>query len=144
MDKKKTYSGNCFCGDIQVEVEGEPEAMGFCHCNSCRLWSTSLVNAFTLWKPENVKITQGEAKVGAYHKTPKSIRKWCTTCGGHILTVHPMMDLVDVYAVIVPALPFKAGFHLHYQDTIHPMKDGLPKFKDLPAEAGGSGEQLPE
>jgi len=25
-----------------------------------------------------------------------------------------------------------------------PMKDGLPKLKDFPAELGGSGEQLPE
>jgi hypothetical protein len=25
-----------------------------------------------------------------------------------------------------------------------PMKDGLPKFKDFPAEMGGSGETLDE
>ena len=30
------------------------------------------------------------------------------------------------------------------QETVHPMKDGLPRFRDLPAEAGGSGEQLAE
>jgi hypothetical protein len=24
------------------------------------------------------------------------------------------------------------------------MRDGLPKFKDFPAEIGGSGEQMPE
>jgi hypothetical protein len=25
-----------------------------------------------------------------------------------------------------------------------PMRDGLPKFKDFPAEFGGSGETIPE
>jgi len=25
-----------------------------------------------------------------------------------------------------------------------PIKDGKPKFKDMPAEMGGSGETLPE
>jgi putative chitinase len=33
--------------------------MGFCHCRSCRSWSAGPVNAFTLWKPENVKVTKG-------------------------------------------------------------------------------------
>ena len=30
------------------------------------------------------------------------------------------------------------------QETILPMKDGLPKLKDFPAEIGGSGESIPE
>jgi hypothetical protein len=34
--------------------------------------------------------------------------------------------------------------HLNYAETILPIKDGLPKLKDCPAEIGGSGETLPE
>ncbi len=34
--------------------------------------------------------------------------------------------------------------HVNYAETVLPMKDGLPKFKDFPAEMGGSGENLPE
>jgi hypothetical protein len=29
-------------------------------------------------------------------------------------------------------------------ETVPPMKDGLPKLRDFPAEAGGSGEVMPE
>lgn len=29
-------------------------------------------------------------------------------------------------------------------DTILPMRDGLPKLKDFPAELGGSGVVVPE
>jgi hypothetical protein len=54
------------------------------------------------------------------------------------------MGLIDVPAVIIKNLNFKPGFHVHYQESVHPMKDGLPKFRDLPKEAGGSGENLPE
>ena len=43
----------------------------------------------------------------------------------------------------LPKLPFKPGVHVHYQETVLPMKDGLPKMKDLPAEMGGSGTTLP-
>src|ERR1700709_2486022 len=53
------YKGACFCGAVHVEAEGEPIAMGYCHCRSCRSWSAAPVNAFTLWKPEAVRLTRG-------------------------------------------------------------------------------------
>jgi hypothetical protein len=62
------YSGACFCGAAELEVSGQPEAMGYCHCQSCRSWSAAPVNAFTLWKPENVKVTKRANQIGAYHK----------------------------------------------------------------------------
>jgi hypothetical protein len=30
--------------------------------------------------------------------------------------------------------------HVNYAETVLPMRDGLPKVKDFPAEMGGSGE----
>jgi hypothetical protein len=113
--------------------------MGYCHCESCRRWSASPVNAFTLWKPEAVQITQGADNIGTYNKTPLSFRKWCKTCGGHILNEHPGMGLVDVYAAVMPDFPYRAAVHVHYQEMQLHITDGLPKLKDLPAEMGGSG-----
>ncbi len=52
MSNEKVYRGSCFCGAVQFTVSGEPAAMGYCHCESCRSWSAAPVNAFTLWKPE--------------------------------------------------------------------------------------------
>jgi hypothetical protein len=31
-----------------------------------------------------------------------------------------------------------------YAETVLPMRDGLPKLKDFPAEFGGSGEAIAE
>ena len=33
---------------------------------------------------------------------------------------------------------------LQLGQTVLPMRDGLPKLKDFPAEFGGSGEMMPE
>ena len=74
MSGEKTYQGSCFCGAVEFTVTGEPAAMGFCHCESCR------------------------------HR---------------------------------PAV------HVNYQEATLPIKDGLPKLRDFPAEMGGSGEVLP-
>ncbi len=144
MSSGKAYQGNCFCGAVQFTVTGEPAAMGYCHCSSCRHWSAGPVNAFTLWKPDAVKITQGADRIGTYNKTPRSSRKWCKTCGGHVLTEHPAWNLIDVYAAAIPSFPFKPGVHVHYQETVLRIKDGLPKLKDLPKEMGGSGDTVPE
>ena len=140
----KTYRGACFCGAVEVTVTGEPAGMGYCHCESCRWWSAGPVNAFTLWKPEAVKVTKGADNIGTYNKTPKSDRKWCKTCGGHVFTDHRLWGVVDVYAAVIPEFPYQPSVHVNYQETKLRMKDGLPKMKDLPKEMGGSGASMPE
>jgi hypothetical protein len=110
-----------------AEATGAPTAMGHCHCRSCRWWSAGPVNAFTLWKPANVK-------------SDNSQRQFCRTCGEH----HPRWTLVDVCAGILPELPFEPQLHVHYGESVLPVRDGLPKLRDLPAEMGGSGASLPE
>ena len=144
MNAEQTYQGSCFCGDVQFTVTGAPEAMGYCHCESCRHWSAGPVNAFTLWKPEAVVVTRGADNIGTYHKTDSSYRKWCKTCGGHFFTEHPGMGLTDVYAAAIPDFDHQAAVHVNYQETTLRIKDGLPKIKDFPAEMGGSGDLLAE
>ena len=134
-----THHGQCFCGAVEIEVSGAPEAMGYCHCESCRSWSAAPVNAFTLWKPENVTVTKGADKIGSFAKTPMSNRQFCTLCGGHLMSEHPPLGLTDVYAATIPTLRFAPAVHVNYQETVLPMRDGLPKLKDFPAEFGGSG-----
>ena len=73
MSTGKAYKGGCFCGAVHFTVSGEPAAMGYCHCESCRHWSAGPVNAFTLWRPGAVKITSGAENIGSYSKTPSSV-----------------------------------------------------------------------
>ena len=54
---------------------------------------------------------------------------------------HPTIGLVDVFAATIPTLTFTPGVHVNYAETVLPMRDGLPKLKDFPAEFGGSGRQ---
>jgi hypothetical protein len=138
------HHGKCFCGAVELTVTGQPVAMGYCHCASCRSWSAGPVNAFTLWGPDAVKVTKGKDHIGTYHKTEASHRQFCKKCGGHLMTDHPGFKLIDVYAATIPTLPFKPALHVHYGETVLRMHDGLPKQKDLPAEMGGSGNLLPD
>ncbi len=138
------HEGRCFCGQVQFQVNGDPVAMGYCHCDSCRHWSAGPLNAFTLWIPDALRITRGAESIGSYHKTPNSYRKWCTHCGGHLFTEHPGLGLTDVYAALLPTLQFRPAVHVHYQEAVLRIHDGQPKMRDLPGEMGGSGETLAE
>ena len=143
-ESNDNYTGSCFCGAVRFTVTGSPVAMGYCHCESCRRWSAGPVNAFTLWKPDAVRVTQGAENIGTYHMTGRSHRKWCKTCGGHLFTEHPGWGVTDVYAAVIPALAFRPGVHVNYQETVLHIKDGLPKLQDYPKEMGGSGQSLAE
>jgi hypothetical protein len=138
------HTGRCFCGTIEVAVTGEPVAAGFCHCASCRSWAAAPVNAFTLWRPEAVKVMRGEGSIGVYHKTEASHRKFCKVCGGHLMTEHPTFGLIDVYAATIPTLRYEPTLHVHYGEAMLRIKDGLPKLRDMPAEMGGSGVVIAE
>ena len=139
-----THRGHCFCGSVEIEASGTPLEMGYCHCNSCRSWSGAPVTAFTLWKEEQVKVTAGAELVGGFNKAGFSDRRYCTRCGGHLLVHHPGLGFTDVHAATLPDLAFEPTVHLNYAETVLPMKDGLPKLRDFPAAAGGSGETMPE
>ena len=139
-----THKGKCFCGAVEIEVSGDPMGMGYCHCESCRAWASTLVHNWTAWPPEAVVVTKGADNIGTFSKTEMSDRKFCKTCGSNIMTVHPTMGMTDVCAGTIPTLEYQPGVHVNYAETVHPMQDGLPKFKDFPSEMGGSGDMLPE
>ncbi|WP_263964954.1 GFA family protein [Roseomonas sp. SXEYE001] len=139
-----SYLGACFCGAVGIRVTGQPQAMGYCHCRSCRSWSGGPVNAFTLWLPEAVEVTRGAEHLATYHKTEMTHRRFCRLCGGHVMAEHPTLGLVDVFAAAIPDFTFVPQVHLNYAETVLRMRDGLPKLKDFPAEKGGSGEMVPE
>lgn len=144
MGEGPTYTGTCFCGAVEVAVTGTPLQMGYCHCNSCKHWSAAPINAFSLWKPDAVRVVQGEDVLATFNKTEGSFRRFCKTCGGHVMNEHPTFGFVDVYASFIPELDFEPAAHINYGERMVSVRDGLPKFKDFPTELGGSGEQIDE
>src|SRR5262245_1308606 len=138
------HLGNCFCEAVEIEVRGEPEEMGYCHCSSCRAYSGGPFKAFMLFRRHNVRVSRGAELLGRFQKTEMSVRCFCTRCGGHLMTEHPALGLTDVYASILPEIAFEPSVHLNYSETVLPTKDGILKLKDFPAHAGGTGVVLEE
>jgi hypothetical protein len=111
---------------------------------SCRSLAAAPVNAFSFGKPEAVRITKGAENIGVYHKTESSHRRFCKICGGHLLTDHPPLGPVDMYAATIPTYRHEPKLHVHDQAIILRIRDGLPKMSDVPKQTGGLGETPPE
>lgn len=144
MNQSARLMASCFCGAVEIEMHGDPVAMGYCHCSDCRHWSAGPLNAFSLWPAANVRIVTGEGNIEPYNKTDNSYRKWCAKCGGYLMTDHPGMQKIDVYAAVLPQLDFQPALHAFYAEKMVSVKYGLPKMKNMPAEFGGSGETMSE
>jgi hypothetical protein len=139
-----TYTGNCFCGAVEFDVTGEQIAAGYCHCRDCAHWGASPVSAYAIFPAGSVAVTKGADNIATYNKTPHVNRKHCTKCGGHVFNELPEAGLEEVFPDTAPDLPFEPQIHIHYGSKTLTIRDGLPKFRDMPAELGGSGEMVPE
>ena len=137
-------TARCACGEVEINIEGEPAVMAYCHCDSCRSWLGAPVHAASLWPTPNVTVTKGEAKLGVYKRTEASHRHFCTGCGAPVLIRHPELGLTDVPAGSVSGLAYAPTMHLHYGEKVLSVRDGLPKHADMPAAFGGSGKELAE
>ncbi|SRR5581483_4290361 len=140
----ETHKGTCYCGAVEIEATGPPLGMGYCHCANCRKYSGAPVNAFALWKIDNVKVTRGADSLGHFQSSEISDRRFCTKCGADVMIDHPKLGLIDVRSGLPPTITFKPSVHVNYEEAILRIKDGLPKLKDFPKEIGGSGETMPE
>ena len=138
----ETTKGSCFCGSVQFEVTGDAPLQGYCHCEDCRRWSGAPVTSYALWQSDAVRITAGEDKLVTYTRSGQAHRKHCRECGGALMTELPAADMTDVYPHLLKDYDFVPQAHIWYGVRAIDLDDGLPKFKDMPAEAGGSGEMM--
>ncbi|MDA0822265.1 MAG: GFA family protein [Proteobacteria bacterium] len=135
----EVHQGACFCGTVRIELTGDPETMGYCHCTSCRQWSGDPVHAYTIWQRDNVVVRAGAKSLATFQSSPDSLshRQYCSKCGGHVMISHPELGIYDVFSGVSPGLKFVPTMHLNYAEAVLPMSDGLPKYKDFPFEFGG-------
>jgi len=72
-------SGQCLCGRVTYQVQGEPLQVGRCHCTDCRKESGSVFTTFAIW-PRHAFSSSGETAVFAG-------RSFCSICGSRLFNL---------------------------------------------------------
>ncbi len=139
------HKGSCYCGAVQVTVQGPPAAAAYCHCLECRKWHSAPINAFSIWPKANVTIN-GPTTTSTVSEGCGGVS--CGTCGGCFAYLKPTLVLTVIYPMTLAGpdgtFEFEPAFHIFYEERVMNVNDGLPKFVDLPEPLGGSGKTVEE
>jgi hypothetical protein len=87
-----TRSASCVCGQLSVNVTGEPERVNMCNCSACQRRSGSAFQIGAWFRDERVTAINGERRV--YKRLAAEGRSvdlyFCPTCG---VSVYARADL---------------------------------------------------
>ena len=138
----RTYKGKCFCGAVEVTVTGATRRHGLLPLRFVPHWSA---------RPST------RSRYGAGHRQdhrrrgkPRELQQDSKKRAQMVQALRRARnDPASEQRVDrrlrrdLPELDFKPREHVHYQEAVLHIVDSLPKHKDLPKAAGGSGVLLP-
>ena len=74
------WEGGCLCGAVRFVATGQPKAVYWCHCQSCRRHTGAPVATFALYDLKAYTVTKGE--IAKFDSTPGQTRRgFCARCG---------------------------------------------------------------
>lgn len=83
----KKLTGQCMCGDITYEINGEIGTILNCHCLKCRRWHGSAYRTRTVVKTENFKWLRGEHLLSKYPSSKEVLKTFCSKCGSALISI---------------------------------------------------------
>ncbi len=123
--------GSCLCGDVKLEITGNPRSLSYCHCDRCRK-SSGIYSAVLIGDSKDLKIIGEENVVRYKPEEPwKHLRAFCKKCGS------PLGDLDTddgIYVVAASVLDDDPGIKpsIHLNVTSKPswfdIRDDLKRF----------------
>ena len=72
-------TGGCLCGQVRYETTGNPFAINYCHCESCRKHNGAPVVALAGYKKDQVRFLGNKRK--RYESSAGAFRAFCENCG---------------------------------------------------------------
>lgn len=136
-EEKTNLEGGCYCGEIRYAITAAPVFKGQCHCRQCQYFSGGGPNYFMIVPADGFAYTVGKPAQFARSdlETPRT-RDFCPTCGTHLLTWRPGLDMpiVKVGTLDDPAVYGGADVAIFCIDLqpFHMIPDGLPRHERIP------------
>lgn len=131
-------SGECLCGEIRYEFNGELGSIIHCHCSECRRWHGAAFRTRAVAKRADFKWLSGESLLGYYDGLPNVIKTFCTRCGSNLISLHKKdQTLIGLpLGGINEAIDRKPQYHIFVANKAKwfEITDNLPQFDELPSD----------
>jgi hypothetical protein len=104
-----TRTASCSCGQLRIEVQGEPIRISVCHCLACQKRTGSVFGAQARFGSSGFKVTGAKTEyVRVGDEGTKFTFRFCPTCGATVYYTaegHEDVIAVPVGAFADPAFP---------------------------------------
>ena len=126
-------SGQCLCGAVSFEVEGELGPPDGCHCTQCRRQSGHYWVSTDVPR-ERLKLS-GEENLTWYRSSMRIRRGFCSTCGSALFWDADGRDRIAIgMGAFDPPTGTNMEKHIFtaYKGDYYEIADGLPQEADWP------------
>jgi hypothetical protein len=125
--------GGCLCGRVRYRVAGEPLWVAYCHCQSCRRHTGSVMTAFVGFLKADYEIVSGTPV--ARESSPGVWRRHCGDCGSPLTYEARRVDReTHVYlGTLDQPAGLKPQSHVFTEEAVPWLKvaDALPRHARL-------------
>ena len=136
---ERTISGGCQCGAVRYTVRAPASETFHCHCGMCQKVHGALFATFATCPRDAFSIDKGADDLATYNGSPKVHRKFCRTCGAHVMELSDdAPEEVYVSAGTIdggahPGHPEGAIKHIFVGSKVswYEITDGLPQHEEF-------------
>lgn len=110
--------GECLCGEVAFEIEGELPNLYQCHCSLCRKATGSIANAATFVEGKRFRWLSGQPNVSSFQKPTGYRSDFCSACGSLVPNQLRDTDLIWVPAGLLDGdMASQVSVHLHLSSS---------------------------
>lgn len=126
------YNGQCLCGAVHFQIEGELEPIQVCHCSQCRRAQGGPFATNIPVEHARFRLLAGSASLTEFESSPGKVRVFCRTCGSPIFSRKDSLPgVLRVRAgLLTEPLQTRLLAHCFFDSKANwwPLDDGLPRY----------------
>lgn len=125
-------SGECFCGEIQYQVNGKLRDARSCHCSRCRKAFSSQASAYALVEPDEFEWLQGDNLLTSYVGGQGFGLQFCRVCGSTLCGIYNGAIHGVTLGCINGDPPVELGRHIYVgsKASWETIADGVPQYQE--------------
>lgn len=137
----RKLTGQCLCGEIAYEINGELGPIVNCHCSLCRRWHGAAFRSRCTVSSRDFKWIKGEEFLSIYPLSETTIYTFCSKCGSNLIALYK--DKPDYIGLPIAGLEQDPGnkpiAHIHVASKApwYEITDDLPQYDDEPPKESG-------
>jgi hypothetical protein len=127
-------TGECYCGSVKYQLDGDLIRMYCCHCRTCRKVTGASFSTTAVIDPALFRVVEGEEHVVAVPQGPHH-RHHCSSCHSWVFSrSEPFPDVMFIPCGTLTTTPRrKIDYHVFYSqkaDWIE-IKDDVPVYSEM-------------